>query len=181
MRERIIFAAFITYKGAMKNFLKIKYPAAAFFCIILLSGCLAGMIGWKGHIVKKENRIKLNRIAGKGGGVWETGDLSVKYGYFLKDERIELEGRISLADKITHFPTLDYLSVSVQFLDVEGVVMGHKTLYTSSKSWFPVIRLSFSRSFVLPPETAFMSFSYSGRVSDGSGDDGIDWSFWFTP
>jgi hypothetical protein len=160
---------------------KIKSAAAAFFCIIFLSGCLAGMTGWKGHIVKKENRIKLNKIAGKGRGVWETGDLSVKYEYTLNEKRVGLEGGISLADKITHFPTLDYLSVMVQFLDEEGVVTGHETLYTSSKSWFPLIRLSFSRSFVAPPETAFISFSYSGKVSDGSGDDGIDWSFWSTP
>ncbi|RPJ15611.1 MAG: hypothetical protein EHM30_08385 [Desulfobacteraceae bacterium] len=150
-------------------------------CIVFLNGCVSGMAGWKGHIVKKENRIKIDKVSGKAGGVWETGDLSIKYEYVVKGDRIELEGKIFLADKITHFSTLDYLSVMVQFLDGEGGVAGHETLYTSSKSWFPVIRLSFSRSFVLPSKTDSISFSYSGKVSDGNGDDGIDWSFWFNP
>lgn len=165
----------------MKHALIIKKAAEVLICIILLSGCLAGMTGWKGHIVKKENRIKLDRIAGKSGGVWETGDLSLRYNCIIKGDRIDIQGGITLADKILHFPTLDYLSVMIQFLDGEGVVAGHNTLFASSKSWFPLIRLSFSRSFIMPPETAFISFSYSGRVSDGSGDDGIDWSFWITP
>jgi hypothetical protein len=153
----------------------------AAFCIVSLSGCVSGMAGWKGHIVKKENRIKLDKIAGNAGGVWETGDLSIKYEYQVKGEKIELEGKISLADKITHFSNLDYLSVMVQFIDAEGRVMDHKTVYSSYRSWFPFIMLSFSRSFVVPTGTDYMSFSYSGRVSDGIGDDGIDWSFWSTP
>jgi len=166
----------------MKFILKIKYALIGVFCIILLHGCLGGMAGWKGHIVRKENRIDLEKVAGKNSGVWKTGDLSLKYDYLIRRDSIQLDGKIVLTDKLTHFPTLDYLSVMVQFLDREGMVLDHEILYvSSSRAWIPIIMLSFSRSFLLPSETASISFSYSGKVSDGSGDDGIDWNFWSTP
>jgi len=143
---------------------------------------MGGMAGWKGHNVRKDNRIPLEETAGKTSGVWKTGDLTLKYDYLIKGNRIQLDGETTLTEKLTHFTTLDHLSIMVQFLDREGMVLGHEILYISSyKAWIPMINLSFSRSFVLPSETASMSFSYSGKVSDGSGDDGIDWDFWSTP
>jgi hypothetical protein len=166
----------------MKLILNIKYIVTGVFCIIILHGCMGGMAGWKGHNVRKDNRIHLEETAGKAGGVWKTGDLSLKYEYLIRGDRIQLDGETTLTDKLTHFTTLDHLSIMVQFLDREGVVLGHEILYiSSSRAWIPMVRLSFSRSFVLPSETVSMSFSYSGKVSDGSGDDGIDWDFWTTP
>ncbi|MBU0545376.1 MAG: hypothetical protein KKH97_08570 [Proteobacteria bacterium] len=166
----------------MKFILNIKYIVTGVLCIILLHGCMGGMAGWKGHIVRKDNRIPLEENAGKVGGVWKTGDLLLKYDYLIRGDRIQLEGEATLTDKLTHFTTLDHLSIMVQFLDREGITLGHEILYiSSSRDWIPLARLSFSRSFVLPSETASISFSYSGKVSDGSGDDGIDWNFWSTP
>jgi len=166
----------------MKFILKIKYIVIWACCIIILHGCMGGMAGWKGHIVREDNRIPLEETAGKTSGVWKTGDLSLKYDYLKRGDRIQLDGEATLTDKLTHFTTLDYLSIMVQFLDRKGMVMGHEILYISSpRAWIPMVRLSFSRSFALPSETASMSFSYSGKVSDGGGDDGIDWDFWSTP
>ncbi|MDP3284126.1 MAG: hypothetical protein Q8M56_06835, partial [Desulfobacterales bacterium] len=133
-------------------------------------------------IVRKDNRIPLEETAGKTRGVWETGDLSLRYEYLIRGDRIQLDGEAILTDKLTHFTKLDHLSILVQFLDREGMVLDHEILYLSASGpLIPMIRPSFSRSFVLPSETASMSFSYSGKVSDGSGDDGIDWDFWTTP
>ena len=166
----------------MKSILKIKYIVIGVCCIFFLHGCMGGMAGWKGHIVRKDNRIPLNETAGKASVVWKTGDLSLKYDYLIKGDRIQLDGETTLADKLKHFGTLDHLSIMVQFLDREGMVLGHEILYiSSSRVWIPMARLYFSRSFVLPSKTASMSFSYSGKVSDGNGDDGIDWDFWNTP
>ncbi|MDP2862961.1 MAG: hypothetical protein Q8N95_09235 [Desulfobacterales bacterium] len=166
----------------MKFILNIRYIVTGVFCIICLHGCMGGMAGWKGHNVRKDNRIPLEDAAGKTSGVWKTGDLSLRYDCLIKGNRIQLDGETTLTEKLTHFTTLDHLSIMVQFLDREGTVLGHEILYISSyRAWIPMINLSFSRSFVLPSETASMSFSYSGKVSDGSGDDGIDWDFWSTP
>ena len=166
----------------MKFVLNIRYIVVGVFCIICLHGCMGGMASWKGHNVRKDNRIPLEETAGKASGVWITGDLSLKYDYLIRGDRIQLDGETTLTDKLTHFTILDHLSIMVQFLDREGMVLGHEILYISSfRAWIPMIRLSFSRSFVLPSETASISFSYSGKVSDGSGDDGIDWDFWTTP
>ncbi|MBU1569166.1 MAG: hypothetical protein KKE00_01390 [Proteobacteria bacterium] len=164
------------------SILKIKYIVIGVCCIIFLLGCMGGMAGWKGHIVREDNRIPLKETPGETSGVWKTGDLSLKYDYLIRGDSIQLNGETILMDKLTHFTTLDHLSIMVQFLDREGMVLGHEILYiSSSRAWIPMVRLSFSRSFVLPSKTAFMSFSYSGKVSDGSGDDGIDWDFWNTP
>lgn len=166
----------------MKYILKIKYALIGVFCIILLHGCMGGIGEWKGHNVRKENRIPIEDTSGKNSGVWKTGDLSLKYDYLIRGDRIQFDGEAALTDKLTHFTTLDHLSIMVQFVDREGIVLGHEILYiSSSRAWIPMIRLSFSRSFVLPSETASISFSYSGKVSDGSGDDGIDWNFWSIP
>jgi len=166
----------------MKLILNIKYIVAWVYCIICLHGCMGGMAGWKGHNVRKDNRISIVETAGKTRGVWETGDLSLKYEYLIRGDRIELDGETILTDKLTHFTTLDHLSIMVQFLDTEGMVLGHEILFmSSSRALIPMIRISFNRSFALPSETTSMSFSYSGKVRDGSGDDGIDWDFWSTP
>ena len=166
----------------MKSILKIKHIVTVVFCIFFLHGCVIGMAGWKGHNVREENRIHLGNNAGKSSGVWKTDDLSLKYDYLIRGDRIQLDGETTLTDKLTHFTTLDHLSIMVQFLDKEGVVLGHEILYiSSSRTWIPMARLSFSRSFILPSKTASMSFSYSGKVSDGIGDEGIDWDFWNTP
>jgi len=166
----------------MKSILKIKYIGIGVFCIIILHGCMGFTAGWKGHIVRENNRIPIEETAGKTSGVWETGDLSLKYDYLIRGDRIQLNGETTLMDKLTHFTTLDHLSIMVQFLDREGMVLGHEILYiSSSRAWIPMAKLSFSRSFMLPSKTIFMSFSYSGKVSDGNGDDGIDWDFWSTP
>lgn len=166
----------------MKFIFNIKNIVIGACCIIFLNGCMVGMAGWKGHIVKKDNRIPIEEINGKTGGVWKTDDLSIKYDYLIRGDRIQLDGETILTDKLTHFTTLDHLSIMVQFLDREGMVLGHEILYiSSSRTWIPMARLSFSRSFVFPSKTASMSFSYSGKVSDGDGDEGIDWDFWNTP
>ncbi len=166
----------------MKFILKIKYIVTGVCCIIFLHGCMGGMAGWKGHIVRKDNRIPIEETDVKAGGIWKTDDLSLGYEYLVRGDRIQLDGETTLMDKLTHFTTLDHLSIMVQFLDREGVVLGHEILYiSSSRTWIPIARLSFSRSFVLPSKTAFISFSYSGKVSDGIGDESIDWNFWNTP
>lgn len=141
-----------------------------------------GMAGWKGHNVKAGNRIPLEMTAGTAGSVWKTGDLSIRYDYMIKGDRMQIAGETTLADKLTHFSILDYLYIKVQFLDREGMALGSGTLYTSSfRSSIPMVRLTFSHSFMLPSGTASISFSYSGKVSDGSGEDGIEWDFWAVP
>ena len=166
----------------MKLYLNSRNIFTVFAFVLFLHGCLGGMAGWKGHIVRRDNRIPLEMTAGKAGAVWKTDDLSIRYDYTVSGDRIRIAGETTLAVKLTHFTSLDHLSIMVQFLDGEGVVLGHQILYTSSfRAPISMVRLSFSRSFELPPGTASMSFSYSGRVSDGTGNDGIDWDFWTTP
>jgi len=166
----------------MKSSFTIKHIVTGVVFFVFLHGCLGGISGWKGHTVREDNRIPLEDTADKVQGVWNTGDLSLKYDYVIREGRIKLDGEATLTDKITHFTKLDHLSIMVQFLDREGMALGHEILYLSaSSSMIPMIKPSFNRSFVLPSGTASMSFSYSGKVSDGSGDDGIDWNFWSTP
>ena len=169
-------------EGASKIYVNFRYIVTVFICIIFLHGCLGGLAGWKGHNVRTGNRIPLEVTSGKTGAVWKTGDLSIRYDYAIRGDRIQIAGETTLADKLTHFTVLDHLSIMVQFLDKEGVVLGHRILYSSSfRAPISMVRLSFSRSFVLPSGTNSISFSYSGKVSDGSGEDGIEWDFWAVP
>lgn len=159
-----------------------RYIWIVFSCLIFLSGCMGGLIVWKGHIVREDNRITLAETAGKHHTVWNTDDLSLRYNYLLKEDRIQLDGEITLESKLTNFTVLDNFSFMAESVDSKGMVLGQETLYTSPhRDSISTARLSFSRSFALPEGTVYMAFSYSGTVNDGGGDDAITWDFWRSP
>ena len=150
----------------------------------LLSSCIGSITGLKNHMVKEENRIYLDHGNQKVSSIWSTEDLSLSYKYLISEKTIEMDGKITLAGKITNFGVMEELRLWVNFLDSTGRVIDSKTVYTSPyRKWIPMLVLSFNGSLEVPKESVAIAFSYSGKVIDGvsSDDGGISWEFWKRP
>jgi len=150
----------------------------------LLSGCTGSITGAGNHMSKEENRISLAPENQEVHGIWSTGDLSLSYKYLVYKNTIKMNGKITLAGKITNFGVMEDLRLWVNFVDATGRIIDSKTVYTSPyRKWIPMLGLSFNGSLEVPEESAAIVFSYSGKVIDGIGSDngGISWEFWKRP
>jgi hypothetical protein len=154
----------------------------------LVVACQGRFFNYRGAVVRQENRIEL-REGGPHKGSWKTGDLSVHYQYLKDQGKVELFGTVELAKRLSKsFTTLEYLILRVHLLDSEGKVLVSKGI-AASEYRHMVRKLSFNRSLELPPGTAAIAFSYTGRVRDGGGTgraledagNGDSMDFWIYP
>lgn len=122
---------------------------------------------------------------------WQTGDLMINATYALGSNQLDLAGLVQLQSKLTHYPLVEYLRISVHALDGDGIILNSYPLWTAgynAEHFF--INWAFQRSYPVPESTRAVTFSYRGRMRDGGGwgpirnrDDGggISWDFWHTP
>jgi len=150
----------------------------------LLSSCIGSITGVKNHMVREENRIYLDHGNQKINFIWSTEDLSLSYKYLISENTINIDGKITLASKITNFGVMEELRLWINFVDAAGRIMDRKIIYASPyRKWIPMLGLSFNAALPVPRESVALTFSYSGKVIDGvSNDDGgISWAFWKRP
>jgi hypothetical protein len=86
--------------------------------------------------------------------------------------------------------TLDHLALEIQLLEANGIVqdtIGIRT-FGNRRSIDSFDKMSFNSRLDLLEDTVAMAFSYSGKVTQGSGGapvnpsgDKAEWDFWKVP
>ena len=158
------------------------------FCLIWLTGC--GTTSYTGRLAKPESMVKLS--SGDARELqWQTDDLMINAMYSLESNQFDLAGLVQLQSKLTHYPIVEYLRVSVHALDGDGIILTSYPLWTAGyNAELFFINWAFQRSYPVPEGTRAVTFSYRGKMRDGGGwgpirnrDDGggISWDFWHTP
>lgn len=164
-----------------------SYIPAMIMVMVLVSGCMGSLAGYRNYTVKEANRIDLAEENREVRGIWSTGDLSLSYEYLLGENTLKIRGRLTLASKLTHFTVMDHLRFRVHFVDSGGMITGSRVVYASPyREWIPRLTLSFSRLLPVPSGSVALAFSYSGKVGEGGGEEGLmrgatDWEFWRSP
>jgi hypothetical protein len=92
-------------------------------------------------------------------GIFNDGEITVEY-------NVSLHGKnVTLAGKVNHRSSLDYLNVFILFLDATGNVLQQKDIYYSGyrvyNEWDA--DRSFRETLVVPPGTAGISFFHSSQ------------------
>jgi hypothetical protein len=162
---------------------KIVYGLILILLAGFLSGCMVGP-GLKNHTVKQENQIDLIKGSRNIQGIWEAEDLSLSYIGSFKSNGLQVNGKITLATKLTHFTTMDHLRVWIHFVDSDGRIIGKRLVYTAvHRGWIDRLNLDVNRWMPVPQGSVALAFSYSGEVSDGLGGNGdrISWDFFKMP
>ncbi len=111
-----------------------------------------------GRLASADNRV-LFAEKGTNQGVYSDGGLTVNYNYSLDGKNLTLGGKINYPGSV------DFLNVYIRSIDAKGTVLQQNTVYSSgyrvSRNW--AIDRSFKETFVVPPGTTGISFSYSAQ------------------
>ncbi len=156
--------------------------------MVLLAGCAARPSGYAGRLAAEDNRTVLLESREPIRGIWRSLDIALDYSYLFHGGSVRFSGVLTLADKLMHFNTIDHLYFRIHFLDPDGRVLKSGTAYVAPhRYWISLVRLTFDRTFEVPPGAVAFGFSYTGEVTEGQGgvfekrDGGISWEFWKQP
>jgi len=161
------------------------------FCLTwFTAGAGCGTTSYTGRLAKPEGMVTLS--SGDARELqWQTDDLMINAMYTLESNQLDIAGLVQLQSKLTHYPIVEYLRISVHALDGDGIILSSHPLWTAGYNAEPFfINWAFQRSYPVPENTRALTFSYRGRMRDGGGwgpignrDDGggISWDFWRTP
>lgn len=148
-----------------------------------LTGCQT-LNSFIGKTVQETNRIPISKSKSQS-SLWQAQDLSFDFTCLRESNKLSLTGELSLDESYEQFETLRYLYLWVHFLDSEG------TLLDSKVAWSAALTIAYTgqkkkwtvkSSLDLPLNTAAVTFSYMGSVSQsGGGMDGTNWSFYKSP
>lgn len=156
--------------------------------MVFLGGCASGSSGYAGRLAAEDNRIVLLESTEPIRGIWRSPDIALDYSYLFNSGSVRFSGGLTLADKLMHFTAIDHLYFRIHFLDPDGRVLTSGTAYVAPhRHWISLVRLTFDRTFEVPPGAVAFGFSYTGEVTEGQGgvfgkhDGGISWEFWKQP
>lgn len=154
--------------------------------MVAATSCKTLQTDYRGTSVHPENRIDL-RGGGPHNGTWNTGDLSVDYTYSHNQSHLVFQGIVDLAESLkTGFRTVDYLYLSLHFLDDENKAIEIKPIFVSGNHRM-IKKWKIRRTFELPFATTAIAFGYKGRVSEDGyrptfrDKDAVYWNFWYHP
>ena len=161
----------------MKTTIKIALTSATLAGMMFLSGCTGqSWFSYTGWVAKSDNRAALEE-GGPHAAIWTTGDLALRYRYVLKDNQLDIEGRVVPQSRIKHFTNLTAW-VSIHFLDADGrIVATHRLWSQRGSRTLGGLNWDFHHSWALPPGDRAVAFSFSGHA----GDNDTRWDFWRTP
>lgn len=127
------------------------------FLLILVPLSVSGCAN-VGRLVADNNRILFTE-KGTNQGVYSQGGLTVNYNYSLDGKKLTLDGNVNYPGSV------DFLNVYISAIDATGSVLQQNIIYSSgyrvSSNW--ATHRSFKETFIIPPGTAGMSFSYSSQ------------------
>jgi hypothetical protein len=150
-----------------------------FLILTILNGC--SYLTYQGKTATQKERIILKEGVEQK-SVFTSYDLSVSYQYLRHDRHLTLSGVIEPADGLKYnFTHVEHFDFRVYFLDADSRILSYKELFGSK--WKGAIETwKFTRSLVLPENTAAMVFGYSGKAIEGGyNGDATTWNFWLLP
>lgn len=172
----------ITFSLGLKLFI-------ACLLINLCVACAGGSSLSPGAWVDEKDRITI-MDGGPHKGNWQTRDMTINYEYKEAQKALQVSGAIELAEYIPKgFNTLERLQIYIHLLDADGTVLVTRSIKIFGyRRYLDFLdKMTFKDHLDLTENTAYFAFSYSGRVTQGSGtgvsnDRGqIDWDFWKVP
>lgn len=151
-------------------------------CIVLM-GCQAALMTFKGATVRSASRIALpDGIETK--GRYRSDNLIIDYHAVRNGDVLELFGAAHYSPGIRNsFTRISVFVLSVFLSDQEGMVLEDKGIATPGSD-NPDRKMGFHEKIHLPRGTANISFSYSGEARGGgglNGGGGSMTSFWEIP
>ncbi|MBN1930826.1 MAG: hypothetical protein JW786_04370 [Desulfobacterales bacterium] len=161
-----------------KNFKVIFIACLLFLSTAFLHACRNHFYNYNGATAKQENRLAL-LAEGAHDQFLQTTDLSIKYTYSQKSNRIELSGVVDFTAHLKHFETIEYFSLRMHFLDVEGKILQSSRILTADNHQ-KINKMAFKQNLLIPSNAHALAFSYSGRVM-GGGESPSAWDFWMVP
>jgi len=144
---------------------------------VLLAGCQGTMGGIKGQHIQKQAQIALVK-SGPQSGTFSDGYVTVKYQYTATDSNLQLSGVASFDSAISgNFMTVQTFDLGLLLGDDQAKVLLQQGLATAVENSVsdPV---NFRNNVFLPPQAAFMAFTYNGQAY---GDGLSPTTFWADP
>lgn len=161
-----------------RNRLSILLVAVVAFGAFLI-GCQGSLNNLQGQDIQYGERIMLKE-GGQQTGQYKSDDMTIDYQYVRTGDSLKISGVIQFSFTMQRmFLTLRTFNLSLLLADSQGKVLGEQILTIASAERLTSPQ-TFSKTLVIPPQTALVAFNYSGQVS-GSGTDGSPTSFWHTP
>lgn len=162
-----------------------------FVCVLiyLCAACAGGTALSPGAWVEEADRIAV-LDGGPHKGNWQTRDMTINYEYQEAAKNLQISGAIDLADYIPKgFNTLENLYLYLHLLQADGTVLVTQNIkiYGYRRYLDLIGEMTFNNRIDLTEDTAYFAFSYSGRVTQGSGTGisssrgRIHWDFWKVP
>ncbi|MFZ0928338.1 MAG: hypothetical protein WAN11_07045 [Syntrophobacteraceae bacterium] len=113
-------------------------------------------------------------------GHWKGDDLTVEFSYSKDQGQMDLSGKVLFAfSMIMGYSRMEDFRLAAIFLDENGKVIQETGLATNTGSFDPI---PFHNRIKLPPNAAFMAFSYQGKAFEsGSYHGGGITTFWHSP
>jgi hypothetical protein len=151
--------------------------------IIILAGCQAALLTYKGEKVRSDSLIALAEGT-PGSGAYRTEDVIIDYQWVRKDNELQFSGLIKFTSRMqNNFTMIPVFDLSLFFTNAEGIILGQRYIAVPGNGE-PSNPMRISEKMLLPPGTANMAFSYSGEARDSSTDEdngGGDMPFWQVP
>jgi hypothetical protein len=148
---------------------------------LLSTGCQGVPFSPVGKSVPEAQRIALEG-GGERKGTYRNDDLTLDYQFVRNLSELSLSGRFRCTDRLSmNFIFVDYFHLDVFFLDAQGKILGISGLFTATAdSRMLYDWVEFKHRLILPPNTASMAFSYTGKVLSEGGDANV-MDFWEYP
>ncbi|MDK9708995.1 MAG: hypothetical protein OEL83_18275 [Desulforhopalus sp.] len=149
--------------------------------ILLWSGCSNYLKPEVGAVARKGARIALaGDVPAKS---WETGDLIFKYSLAQKDQSYTLTGILTFTDSLTYtYPQVANFIFYLSFVDDGGKVVETFDLSPILNTFGTVPdRIPIRLSFVRPPGSSAIVFSYQGRFFDNQRESNGSWDIHYFP
>lgn len=144
-----------------------RLPAQAHCCrsgramALLIAVGATVVIGCSGTTIRKDQWVSLPADTPYQSMVKNT-DYAMEYQLVRQPADDSGTGKLVLKGKLVPRRGLDSLSIWINFLDVEGKIIGSKTLY-SPGAGRGAARTSLEKTFEIPPGTVSVAFTHNAR------------------
>jgi hypothetical protein len=152
-----------------------KMPSRFLLSLIASAFCIAGLhinANASAGFVAPADRLSIAEP--RYSGLWKGPDLSVEYNYSRDQGQMNLSGKVRFAYFWMGYTILQYFRLSAIFLDENGKVLAFDGLVANSDSFESI---PFHVTLKLPPNTAFMAWSYTGMAVGGGNGPTSFWSY----
>ncbi|MGC9965883.1 MAG: hypothetical protein ABSE08_10795 [Syntrophobacteraceae bacterium] len=151
-----------------------------FSALLILLTAVAFTVTARGETLNTADRISLDS-QGQHSGQFSAPDLTVNYTYARTGGDMTLAGSVQFGMPIqANYAVVQTFRLGLALADAQGNVIGQQGL-TSAFDSDVGDALSFSTTVAVPPQTAFMAFTYTGEAYAADPGDPDPTNFWFYP